>query len=147
MKTISSLVLSARLENLPAFIAFGMQAAESGCVTREKLYKIELALEESLVNIIDHAYGGMEGDIRLTCGTDSRQWFVIEITDKGKPFDATAMPPPDLGCDLETRRVGGLGIHFIRTLMDEVSYQRKGVENVLELRIASGIDATGAAEH
>lgn len=139
MKIISSLVLAARLENLPAFIASAMEAAESGRLEHEKLYKIELALEEALVNIINHAYGGMEGDIRLTCGTDDRGWFVIEIADRGRPFDATTMPPPELESDIETRKVGGLGIHFIRNLMDEVSYRREGTRNILELRIV-GVD-------
>lgn len=146
MKITSSLVLPARLENLPAFIASAASAAESCGLEPEKRFNIELALEEVLVNIISHACEGTEGDIGLTFGTDSRHLFVIEIADRGEAFDVTAVPPPDLEADLESRKIGGLGIHFLRTLTDEVVYRREGTKNVLRLCVAPGTVAMRASE-
>lgn len=135
MKRISSLVLPARLENLPIFIASAAEAARSGNVEPKAAFNVELALEEVLVNIINHAYAGRGGDIRLVCGIDDHSWFVMEISDSGKSFDVTAAPSPDLTADLEGRKIGGLGIHFVRSLMDEVNYRREGEKNILELRL------------
>jgi len=48
--------------------------------------------------------------------------LVINVNDNGKPFAPDTIPPPDLDADLEKRRVGGLGIYFMKKIMDEVSY-------------------------
>lgn len=138
MRRISSLVLPARLENLPAFIASAAEAARSGGVDPERVFNVELALEEVLVNIINHAYVGKEGDVRLICAVDDGRWFVMEIADCGKAFDVTAVPSPDLTTGLEGRRIGGLGVHFMRSLVDEMDYRREGEKNILELRLALG---------
>jgi len=55
------------------------------------------------------------------------------VEDDGKPFDPLQAPPPDLSLPLERRPIGGLGIHLIRNLMDEVSYARVGGRNVLKM--------------
>lgn len=141
MKTTTSLVLPARIENLAAFIATARKAADLCGVEEERFFAVELALEEALVNIINHAYEGEEGFIRITCGTDNRRRFVMEIKDKGKPFDITTVPPPDLAADMESRKIGGLGVHFVRSLMDEVTYRREKGQNILELSI---VPVTGA---
>jgi anti-sigma regulatory factor (Ser/Thr protein kinase) len=135
MKRISSLALPARLENLHVFIASAIDAARSAGVDPKTVFNVELALEEALVNIIKHAYAGREGDIQLVCGVDNRGWFVMEILDSGSSFDVTAAPAPDLSTDLDGRRIGGLGIHFVRSLMDEVIYRREGEKNILELHL------------
>jgi len=136
MKEISSLVLPANIESLPRFIASAVEAAGSAGIEPEKMFNIELAVEETLVNIISHAYDGTEEDIRLRCGADSRHLFVIEITDRGRAFDVTTAAAPELKDDVETRKVGGLGVHLVRSLVDEVAYRREGTKNIVELRLA-----------
>jgi anti-sigma regulatory factor (Ser/Thr protein kinase) len=61
--------------------------------------------------------------------------FVIEVTDWGIPFDATALPDPDVTRPLEKRPVGGLGIYLIKKMTDEMSYTREDGQNVLRLFI------------
>ena len=56
-----------------------------------------------------------------------------EVSDDGRAFDPLKVPPPDLESDLQSRPVGGLGVHFIKTLMDEVSYRREGGRNILTM--------------
>jgi serine/threonine-protein kinase RsbW len=58
---------------------------------------------------------------------------VVEVEDDGRPFDPLLVPPPDLTLPLERRPIGGLGIHLIRSLMDEVAYARHDGRNVLKM--------------
>ena len=95
---------------------------------------VNVALDEVLTNIISHGYddGGVhEIRIRLTVDEDAIE---AEVLDDGRPFNLTSMPAPDLGAPLRERRVGGLGIHFVRNLMSEVTYSRAGDRNRLLLK-------------
>jgi anti-sigma regulatory factor (Ser/Thr protein kinase) len=68
--------------------------------------------------------------VRLRRTGDS---VAVEVEDDGRPFDPLQVPPPDLTLSLEQRPIGGLGIHLIRNLMDEVSYARRDGRNVLKM--------------
>jgi anti-sigma regulatory factor (Ser/Thr protein kinase) len=57
----------------------------------------------------------------------------VDVEDEGKPFDPLQVPPPDLHSPLQERQVGGLGIHFIKQLVDEVTYARVDGRNRLHL--------------
>ncbi|OPY68243.1 MAG: serine-protein kinase RsbW [Syntrophorhabdaceae bacterium PtaU1.Bin034] len=135
MKTISTLSLPARIENLGAFIAGVTEAAKATGFNPRKIFDIELALEEVLVNIINYAYQGKTGDIELSCKSDNKEWFIMEIADTGSPFDVLSVPPPDLTADIDERKIGGLGIFFMKKLVDDVKYRREGERNVLELKM------------
>ena len=65
------------------------------------------------------------------CGYDVT--LVVNITDDGIPFNAFSQEEPDTAADLEDRAIGGLGIHLVRKLMDEVHYQRGIGRNVVTL--------------
>jgi serine/threonine-protein kinase RsbW len=110
---------------------------------------VHVALDEVLTNIIAHGYEDdrvHEIRIRLTVDDDALE---AEILDDGRPFDPGAVPPPDLGASLRERRVGGLGIHFVRNLMSEVLYSRAGDRNrvLLKKRLTnpSEVDHRGPA--
>jgi len=79
--------------------------------------EILLAVDEVLTNIIRHAYGGKPGKMVILF-EDSPEKTEIVLEDHGKKFDPTQLPPPELPC----HKPGGLGVHFIRTLMDRVVY-------------------------
>ena len=92
-----------------------------------------VSIDEAVSNAIAHGYpdgGRGEIGVRLRRRPDS---VVLEIEDDGAPFDPLQMPAPDLTLPLEQRPIGGLGIHLIRNLMDEVSYARREGRNVLKL--------------
>ncbi len=133
MNHLLSLVLPARLENLQAFMEATKEAAAKAGVPRDRIFKLEIALEEALVNIMQYAYEGDEGEIRVVCYSCDPGLFVTEITDTGNEFDGTAVPPPDVTCGVDERRIGGFGIHLMKTFVDEVSYRREGENNVLVL--------------
>jgi anti-sigma regulatory factor (Ser/Thr protein kinase) len=94
---------------------------------------LNVALDEVVSNAIVHGYAaGAPGEIvvRLRC---RRSAVTAEVEDDGRPFDPLQAPPPDLTAPLAERPVGGLGLHFVRNLMDKVSYARVGARNVLKM--------------
>ena len=130
METVLTLTSPAELSQLPAFIDAVKKAAESSGVPPETIFDIELTLEEALVNIINYAYEGKQGEIGVVCKAGNRS-FSIEITDAGKAFDMTFLPPPDLSADVADRKIGGLGIYFIKKLANQVTSRREGEKNIL----------------
>lgn len=106
-----------------------------------------LCLDELLTNLTMHA--GLAPDARVEVSYalgPSR--MSAEIVDPGPAFDPLSLPEPDTAAALEDRGPGGLGIHFVRTLMDEVRYERRGSTNRLHLakRLEPATDQTTTAE-
>ena len=101
----------------------------------ELLYRVNLVIEELVLNIMDHGRKpddtGSEIDITLTSGAES---VTIEISDDGIEFDPLKdAPVPDVDAPIQDRPIGGLGVHFARTLMDEFTYRREDGKNHLTL--------------
>lgn len=144
MKVLSDITVPARGENLERLKAAVMQSARQWGFSPDGLFNVELVTEEAAVNIFNYAYPGGEGDIRLRC-LDEGGRFVIEVIDWGVPFDVTTMPEPDVTGPLDRRPVGGLGIHFIRKMTDEVRYRREGGCNILSLFLRKEGPANDAA--
>jgi anti-sigma regulatory factor (Ser/Thr protein kinase) len=106
-----------------------------------------VALDEALNNII--AYGYEEGaadEIVVTLSYVPPE-VLLEVQDGGRAFDPLQMPAPDLTAPLQDRKVGGLGIHLIRNLMDDVSYTRTVDKNCLRMvkTVSSGTPRPAAA--
>jgi len=101
----------------------------------EMVADMQVALDEVLTNIREYAYtDNAEHKIHICLRVlDNVLEAVIE--DDGAPFDPLAIPAPDVSTPLHQRRVGGVGIHFVRNLMDEVTYERAGERNRLVLRM------------
>jgi anti-sigma regulatory factor (Ser/Thr protein kinase) len=99
----------------------------------EDIIGIDVALDEILTNAVNYGFeDGNAHEILLSLSIESGM-LTIEVQDDGRPFDPLAIPVPDLDADLETRQIGGLGMHFVRTLLDTVSYSRRNGWNVLTL--------------
>jgi anti-sigma regulatory factor (Ser/Thr protein kinase) len=104
---------------------------EAACPPR-MLASLHVALEETLTNIMLHAYRDLEThqiEIRLTANPLSA---TLELLDDGIPFDPTQHEPPPAGA-VVSDRPGGLGLLFIRRLMDDVTYRRVADRNHLTL--------------
>jgi anti-sigma regulatory factor (Ser/Thr protein kinase) len=99
--------------------------------------KILLCIDELITNIIAHAYNDtLEHAVLLDCKIlDNR--IELELRDDGLAFDPTTQTRPDVKLSLEERDIGGLGIHLVMTLMDEVTYSREGDFNVLKASIST----------
>jgi anti-sigma regulatory factor (Ser/Thr protein kinase) len=114
------------------------QAWEAAGLTPEGLFPFELALEEVFVNAITH--GAQAGQIRHfeLAFSYANGRAALVLRDDAPAFDPLSLATPDLDADLEERSVGGLGIHLVRELMDEVTYRR--TEGCNELTLAKHID-------
>ncbi len=127
--------LPAKIENLEKFSEQVLKCAKHAGVDQKKLMHINIALEEVIVNISNYSYVNTEGKITIKCSTESKNRFIITIIDSGSPFDATASLTPDLTSDIDDRAVGGLGIHLVKEMMDEVHYHHENKQNILKLII------------
>lgn len=97
--------------------------------------KVELALEEALVNIIRHAYESKGGSIDLCFLGKKKGYLEIEIQDQGPPFNPVKEAAPvNPSLPLEEREVGGLGVHLMKQMVDEVLYRREENRNILTLK-------------
>ncbi len=116
------LKVKSKTENLSLIRDFiSTSAAEAG-VTTDVVENIILAVDEACTNIIKHAYKSFpDGEMIIkTKSTLSR--FVVSITDYGNSFEPDAIPEPDLQKYYRQKRVGGLGMYLMKTLMDDVKY-------------------------
>ncbi len=123
MSIKQTLTLLAHYENLEKIRQFTGQAAHASGFKPDAVFAVQIAVDEAFCNIIEHAYGGeCDEEIRCTCQI-TRQGLTIQLRDSGQPFDPTSAPEPDLDASLEERQPGGLGLFFMRRMMDEVHFQ------------------------
>ncbi|MFH1227082.1 MAG: ATP-binding protein, partial [Planctomycetota bacterium] len=126
------LIFPAKLENLEKMFAFIREAAARQGFAPEMIDKIQLACEEALVNVINYAYPGKDGELEITY-FNSENFLEIGINDSGVPFNPFSLPDPDILAPIDARRIGGLGIFMIKKIMDEARYKREKGRNMLVL--------------
>ncbi|MBI9079450.1 MAG: ATP-binding protein [Pseudodesulfovibrio sp.] len=128
----------ANLESLPVIRDYVLNVAHQAKITGEVPPKLDLVLEEVLVNVASHAYGPDGGDVEVTCtvidtpDSDSRI-FRFEMRDWGSHFNPLKTDMPDTTADIDDRQIGGLGLLLVTTLADKCEYTRQGDMNVLTL--------------
>ncbi|UCF92466.1 MAG: ATP-binding protein [Desulfobacterales bacterium] len=107
------------------------------------LFEINLALDELFTNIISYGFqDDKEHQIKFTL-TPQKDLLILCIEDDGVPFNPIEADTPDLECSISECKIGGLGIHLIKNLMDEVCYRRCRGKNILTMK--KKIDAHEAA--
>jgi len=130
---MTTITFPARIDSLPRGLALVVECATAAGFPPQRVIEIELAVEEALANICLYAYPESRGEVEVRCMQDETRYFSIELIDSGIPFDMLARPAPDFTVDAAQRPIGGLGIPLIRALMDNVTYHRKGAQNILRL--------------
>ena len=98
---------------------------------------INLALEEAVTNVMLYAYPGRnDGKVFVEfveVNEPEGKKLIFTISDSGIPFDPTQKEEADITLSVEERAIGGLGIHLVRQLMDEIVYEREDDKNILTL--------------
>jgi serine/threonine-protein kinase RsbW len=119
-----TLTFPGRFEGLAAISEFVTRAALNAGLDARAIYAVQLAVDEACSNIIEHAYGGEgRGNIECTCRVDDVGLTII-LRDRGRPFDPDLVSEPNKCPELDDEDCtgGGLGLYFMRQLMDEVDF-------------------------
>lgn len=120
-----TLQVKSKTENLSLIRDFISKAATEAGFNNDNVDNIILAVDEACTNIIKHAYKLQpDGDIVIKVKT-TRSHFTINISDNGYSFQPDSIPEPDLQKYYRQKRVGGLGLYLMKTLMDDVKYVSK----------------------
>ena len=94
---------------------------------------VNVAIDELLANALAHGRIGRDPcSVTVEVELDHERVTVI-LTDDGPPFDPFGRGAPDTTLSVEERPIGGLGIHLVGQLMDQVNYQRREGHNVVVL--------------
>ena len=118
-----SLTVDSRLERLSEIASFIELAARESGLNDDQVYDVQMAVDESCANVIEHAYRGRaDGTIDLMCEKRGKE-FVVTIQDFGEQFDPKKVAPPRTRDPLSRRNIGGLGLFFMHKLMDRVKFE------------------------
>ena len=127
------LVLHNDISQIPQLAEFMEAISAETKLDQGIAMSLNLALEEAVTNVILYAYPeGSDGlvDLEAVIWQDHLDFI---LSDSGTPFDPTEAAPPDLSLDVMDRPIGGLGIYLVKTIMDQVSYERKDGKNILSM--------------
>jgi len=135
----ASLTFSAELKNLAALRYFVKQGtADLGACQRD-IEDLVLAVDEATTNIILHGYRGEPGTVEIELQREG-EFLLVRLRDKAPTFDPAAFPPPDLTIPIDQRPLGGMGIHLMREMVDEIHHRARsqgGNELTLVKRMCS----------
>ena len=114
---------------LAAFAEFADAHAVPAVIRRS----VSVVLDELLHNTVAYGFTGRDGGEVSVEAELSGDRLSVTLTDDGRPFDPFAAGAPDTALSVEARPIGGLGIHLVRQMMDDVGYERRGDRNVVTL--------------
>jgi anti-sigma regulatory factor (Ser/Thr protein kinase) len=142
-----SVVLKNNLSELHRVNQIVTEFGERHGLASELMFRLTFVLEEIITNVIAYGYeDGLEHEISVRLfwkDPDVR----IEVEDDARPFNPLEASPPDMGKPLAEREVGGLGIHLVRQMMDELEYRRENGKNLLILKTKIREDASESPNH
>lgn len=123
------------VKEVEALGSFVKQVAEILSLGKTLTGKMRLAVEETVVNVMEYAYPqGTMGEVNIRATSNGHRLKFI-ISDSGTPFNPTKVTAADTTLSAEERPIGGLGILLVRELMDSINYERINGKNVLTLSI------------
>lgn len=124
--------------SLPSLVAFVREFFASSGLDDERAYDVDLVLEELFVNMVRHARGGRpEVAVGLALDGDS---LTLTLRDFDvEPWNPAAAPRPDLNRSVEDYRPGGLGLHLVRIIAQDLRYDHDDGTTTLTavLKVAS----------
>jgi len=107
-------------------------------ISEDDKFNIRLVLDEAVINVIVHGYDDShEHHINIALALDSGV-LAIHIDDDGIAYNPLDAPAPRFDLPIEQRRIGGLGVHIMKTLARSVEYGRRDGRNNLDIEIGIG---------
>ena len=135
-----SITVRGRYTEIRQVCEFVSEGAARAGFDEDAIFQVQLACDEACTNIIEHTYREEDvGDITVSWEIEGKA-FVITITDNGEQFNPRDIPPAPIPLspldeDEFDIKEGGLGVYFMRKLMDSVNYSyQKGNGNILTMK-------------
>jgi len=129
------LTLQPRLEELSLVPDWLNRCSESLGLTEDLLFKLNLCIEEGFANLVLHGAGVEPAEpVQLDLHREA-SLLILRMTDRSRPFDPTSAAPPPADASLEDARIGGQGIHLMKSFSESWTYEAGQPEgNILTLR-------------
>lgn len=127
------IVLPALVDNLALLMTPVLELVKARACPRDVRHKVEVALEEMLVNVCLYAYAaqGGQGEVRMSYALSTDPYAIsVQIVDQGVPFNPLTRKDPTRPSSIQEAKIGGLGIFMTKKSMDRVSYHHDGAQNV-----------------
>jgi serine/threonine-protein kinase RsbW len=118
----ASLRLTADVSHLAKLRHFVENTAARWRADAREMEDVVLAVDELVTNVMMHGYRGRPGPIEVTLRAADGD-LMVRVRDQAPEFDPTQVPPPDLTSPLEERPIGGVGLHLVRNMVDELHYR------------------------
>lgn len=141
-RSFRRLTLPARLESLQAFRQFVRAGAKTAGLPPDDMDKLDLVLEELLVNIARYAYQPASGEAEVAYAVDGGS-LLVEISDRGRLFNPLEAHGPDLSLGLADRPIGGLGVLLVKQLAGSLSYRQECGRNTVSFRFPNREESGG----
>jgi serine/threonine-protein kinase RsbW len=128
-----SMIFPGRYSSLEKIARFVTRQARNSHFSENDICCIETAVDEACSNIIEHAYKG-ENKGKIECKVDNfPKGITITLKDYGLPFNINKIRSPNLKTPLRNRKTHGLGLYFIKKMMDKVESINNESSNILIL--------------
>jgi len=124
------------LAALPPLVTTVNRFLEQHSIPREAIFRVNLAIEEIVTNIIKYGYDDKAPHaitVFLELFPDSIR---LRMEDDGHAFNPLQAPEPDINVALDQRQVGGLGLFLVREIVGRIAYRRENDANILEMDVA-----------
>jgi serine/threonine-protein kinase RsbW len=136
--------LTFTLRNQRSEIARMFSLLEGFCqanqISEDEMFNVRLVLDEAIINVIVHGFDdAAEHEIRVSLKLDDSV-LAIHIDDDGIEYNPLDAPLPRFDLPIEQRRIGGLGVHIMRTLARRVEYRRSEGRNNLDIQMNIGFE-------
>jgi serine/threonine-protein kinase RsbW len=128
-------MIKAELDSIPKIRESIAEIVRESVFHQREVQEVQLAFEEACTNIVLHAYESRGGSIYVSVRIQKGRLEIL-IEDDGIPFDPTKYVTTHPGAheNIEVEGpVGGWGIGLIRSLMDEITYERRAGKNMLHM--------------
>lgn len=106
---------------------------EENSASPDAVFAANLAIEELVTNIVKYGYDDSAAHEIVIALSVLNNELRIEISDDGHEFNPFDQPEPDTTLPAEERPIGGLGIHFVRNMLDDCAYCRTDGKNIVTL--------------
>jgi serine/threonine-protein kinase RsbW len=129
---VKKIIINNKIDELDRIRQFLDQIGTEWSLDPGMVFELNLVLEEHISNLVFYSYSDQAAhEISIEVQKDQARITVI-VTDDGREFNILELPDnTEINKPLMERKIGGLGIHFIKTLTDHLEYESNGKMNRL----------------